>query len=120
MSHDAFTDTTTPLTVDPSQEWFTVIRRELFTAVVGDVMDRMGLLHRFLPAAIKPIDPAMVVVGRAMPVLEVDVFDEGSGVLGSASGVLDHNGVMGGPFGVMFEALDSLQPDEVYVCTGVA
>ena len=52
----------------------------------------------------------MVVIDRAMPVLEADVFGETEG-----SGV---NPVMLKPFGLTFEALDSLQPNEVWVCTG--
>ena len=52
------------------------IRRDLFTAVVGDVMDTMGLLRQFLPPQIKPLRDDMVVIGRAMTVLEADVFAE--------------------------------------------
>ena len=52
----------------------------------------------------------MVVIGRAMPVLEADVF---------AETVEDSKlPVMKKPFGIMFEALDSLQPNEVYICSG--
>lgn len=43
-------------------------RRQLFTAVVGDVMDKMGLLHQFLPPRIRPIKDNTIVVGRAMTV----------------------------------------------------
>ena len=52
----------------------------------------------------------MVVVGRAMPVLAVDVFAEK--VTGTA------NQLMAKPFGLMLEALDDLRPNEVYVSTG--
>ena len=58
------------------EEMFAVARQELFPAVVGDVMDKMGLLHQFLPPAIRPLRDDMVVLGRAMPVLEADVFTE--------------------------------------------
>jgi regulator of RNase E activity RraA len=91
-------------------ELFATARRELFTSVVGDVMDRMGLFHQFLPPAIKPLREDMVVIGRAMPVLAVDVFEER--VTGSA------NKLMEKPFGLMLEALDDLRPNEVYVNTG--
>ena len=53
-------------------EKFAAMRRELFTAVVGDVLDAMGFLNQFLPPAIKALREDMVVVGRAMPVLETD------------------------------------------------
>ncbi|MCC6315672.1 MAG: RraA family protein [Thermomicrobiales bacterium] len=91
---------------------FALARRELFPAVVGDVMDKMGLLHQFLPAAMRPLAPDMVVVGRAMPVLETDVFGETGGV--------GMDGSVNRPFGLMFRALDDLRPNEVYVCTGAS
>ena len=50
---------------------FALVRRELFTCVVGDVMDKLELQHQFLPPQIRPLRPDMVVVGRAMPVLAV-------------------------------------------------
>ena len=43
------------------QEVFQSARRELFSAVIGDVMDKMGLLQQFLPPAIVPLDRSMVV-----------------------------------------------------------
>jgi len=92
------------------EELFTIIRQELFTCVVGDVMDKMGLQHQFLPPRIRPLRPDMVVIGRAMPVLSVDVFEEK--VTGTA------NKLMQKPFGLMLEALDDLQRNEVYVNTG--
>ena len=99
-------------TWDSDEELFGLVRGELFSAVVGDVMDKMGLLHQFLPPAIRPLRDEMVVVGRAMPVLEADVFAE--------AGDDDRNPVMGRPFGLMFHALDDLRPNEVYVCTGAS
>ena len=93
-------------------ELFALARRELFTAVVGDVMDKLGLLHQFFPPRIQPLRPDMVVIGRAMPALEADVFEE--------SGASPHNPVMAQPFGLLFEALDSLKPNEVYVCAGAS
>jgi len=89
-----------------------VVRKELFTALVGDILDQMGYLHQFLPAAIKPLHPEMVVFGKAMPVVEADYF--GEHLENSANSFLNK------PFGIMFEALDSLQEDEVYICTGAS
>jgi regulator of RNase E activity RraA len=82
-------------------ELFEIARRELFTAVVGDVMDKLGLHHQFLPPGIQPLDRGMVAIGRAMTVLEADCFEEGAK-----------------PFGLMLEALDDLKPNEIYLCTG--
>lgn len=83
------------------QELFGFIRQRLFTAVVGDILDEMGLLDQFLPQSIRPLRDDMIVVGRAMPVLEEDLA-----------------GHTAKPFGTMLEALDDLQRDEVYLATG--
>jgi len=91
-------------------ELFQICRNELFTAVVGDIMDKLKLRHQFLPPQIQPLHANMVVVGRAMPVLEADVFDEAHP--GSANPLLSK------PFGLMLEALDDLKPNEIYICTG--
>ena len=91
---------------------FALARRELFTAVVGDIMDKLGFLHQFLPPRIQPLRSDMVVIGRAMTVLEADVFEEGSSS--------ENNSVMARAFGLMFEALDDLKPNEVYVCAGAS
>ena len=92
------------------EELFTTIRRELFTCVVGDVMDKLGLQRQFLPPQIRPLQPDMVLIGRAMPVLSVDVFEE------KVKGT--NNKLMEKPFGLMLEALDDLKANEVYVNTG--
>jgi len=91
-------------------ELFDIAKKELFTALVGDVLDKLGYQHQFLPPTIKPLKKDMIVIGRAMPVLEADVFDE----------VVEHtnNSIMKKPFGIMFEALDSLKENDVYICTG--
>jgi regulator of RNase E activity RraA len=81
------------------EELFKLIREKLFTAAVGDVLDTMGLRHQFLPPAIQPLEYEMVVVGRAMPVLEADCFDDAG-------------------FGLMLQALDDLKANEVYIASG--
>lgn len=52
--------------------FFTQCRKNLFSAVIGDVMDTMGYLHQFLPPQVQPLRHDMVLMGRAMPVLEMD------------------------------------------------
>jgi regulator of RNase E activity RraA len=84
-------------------ELFTLIRERLFTAVIGDVMDKAGLTRQFLPPEIRGISPDLVLVGRAMPVLGIDV--EGPESSGDA-------------YGVMFRALDDLKPGEIYLAAG--
>jgi regulator of RNase E activity RraA len=91
-------------------ELFAIVQRELFTCVVGDVMDKMDLQHQFFPPQIQPVRQDMVVIGRAMPVLSVDVFTEK--IAGTA------NKLMEKPFGLMLEALDDLRTNEIYVNTG--
>jgi regulator of RNase E activity RraA len=95
---------------DTDDELFHIIRKELYTAVVGDIMDKLGLLHQFLPPQIRPLNDSAFVIGRAMPVLEADVF--------GAEG--NENPVLNKPFGLMLEALDDLKKNEVYICTGAS
>jgi regulator of RNase E activity RraA len=77
---------------------FELVANSLYTPVIGDILDGLGRTHQFLPAAVQPLLPSMTVVGRAMPVLIADVFDAGSK-----------------PFGKLTEALDALQPGDVYL-----
>lgn len=93
---------------ESDDELFTIARNELYTAVVGDICDKLGLRRQFLPPEIRAVAmPASnsLLVGRAMPVLEADVFHE-----------FDSSK----PFGKMLEALDSLERDEVYICAGAS
>jgi len=83
------------------QELFDLIRRHLFTPVVGDILDTERHWHQFLPQPIKPLNPAHRIVGRAFPVQLADVAGQQSR-----------------PFGRLTEALDSLLPGEVYLATG--
>jgi regulator of RNase E activity RraA len=78
---------------------FRLLREKLFTAAIGDVLDTMRIRRQFLPPAIQPLSPDMVVAGRAMPVLEADCFDDAG-------------------FGLMLHALDDLRPNEVYIASG--
>lgn len=83
------------------QELFALMREVLYTPVVGDILDQCGRLHQFLPAAVRPMRKTMKLAGRAMPVLQMDVF-----------------GPQENPFGLMTQALDDLKPGEVYLATG--
>lgn len=82
-------------------ELFALIRSTLYTPVMGDILDQLNCYHQFLPQGIQPMTPDMKVVGRAMPILFIDVF-----------------GPQAKPFGLMTEALDDLRPGEIAVCTG--
>lgn len=87
-----------------------LIKDELYTAVVGDIMDKMGYTHQFLPPQIRPLRADMLVAGRAMTVLEADVCDNPAN-----SGA---NPLLKRSFGLMLEALDDLKENEVYICSG--
>ncbi len=93
-------------------ELFSIAKKELFVALVGDILDKLNFRHQFLSPSLKPLRDDFVVIGRAMPVLEADVFEE----------VVEetNNPIMKKPFGIMFEALDSLKKNEVYICTGAS
>lgn len=87
------------MTSQPDDEsLFATVREQLYTAVIGDILDQLGRHHQFLPPDIRPIDPSWTIVGRAMPVLITDVF-----------------GPQQQPFGRLTEALDQLEPGEVYL-----
>ena len=80
---------------------FALCTRELYTPVVGDILDDLGFTHQFLPQPIQPLRKEMTLAGRAMPVVMIDVF-----------------GKQKKPFGLLTEALDQLQPGEVYLAAG--
>jgi len=85
-------------TADLADRW-----SHLYTPVVGDVLDALGYTHQFLAAAVQPMTPQMRLVGRAMPVLMADVYE-----------------AQAKPFGLLTEALDQLEPGEIYLCGGGA
>jgi len=99
---------TTPWKDD--DDLFAIVKSRLYSAVVGDIMDKMGYVRQFLSPRIQPLHKDMFVAGRAMTVLEADTFEEIS---------KDSNHpAMARPFGFMLDALDDLRKNEVYICTG--
>jgi regulator of RNase E activity RraA len=83
------------------------IKQELFSAVLGDVMDQMALRNQFLPPQLQPLADHMVIVGRAMPLW---VEDTG----------FDPEIPFEQAYGLLFDALDDLKPGEVYICSGAS
>ncbi|MDH7461709.1 RraA family protein [Chitinophagaceae bacterium 26-R-25] len=83
------------------EELFDLVESELYTPVVGDILDELGYGHQFLPQPIQPMRIQDKLAGRAMPVLMMDVF-----------------GPQKRSFGKLPEALDQLQKGEVYIATG--
>ena len=92
-------------TKEQDRELFSVIKKELYTAAVTDVMDKMGYQHQFLPAEIRPLREEMIIVGRAKTVQEADCCGEYTCYKNEKNA-----------FGCMFEALDSLTENDIYVC----
>ncbi len=90
------TDLATGETADAAL--FDLINTQLYTAVIGDILDKLGRVHQFLPPQIRPLTPTMRIAGRAMPALIADVY-----------------GPQRKPFGLLTEALDQLEPGEVYI-----
>src|ERR1017187_6603424 len=82
---------------------FQEMRTHLFTAIIGDMLDRLGMHHQFLMPECRPLDPKMVICGRAMTVVETDLFEPADP-----------------PFGLMLKALDSLRENEVYMAAGAS
>lgn len=83
------------------EELFRLLRAELYSSVIGDILDAMGEWHCFLPAEIRPLTPAMKLAGRVMTVRIADVW-----------------GHQAKPFGRLTEALDQIEAGEIYLAAG--
>jgi 4-hydroxy-4-methyl-2-oxoglutarate aldolase len=75
-------------------------RARLYTAVLSDVLDELGYRHQVLPPRIRPLDEALVLVGRARTGLYRDVYHLPRG----------HN-----PYELEIALIDDLKPGEVAV-----
>lgn len=84
-------------------ELFQEMRANLFTAIIGDVLDLHGYHHQFLAPECRPLRSDMLVCGRAMTVYEADITEP-----------------VNPPFGLMLKALDSMKQDEVYIASGAS
>src|SRR5437879_1590222 len=73
---------------EDDSQLFELMRSSLYTPVVGDILDALGRYHQFLPQPVQPLREEMIVAGRAMPVLMIDV-----------------HGPQKKPFGLLTEAL---------------
>lgn len=91
-------------------EMLHMMKAELYSSVIGDILDQMGYVHQFLPSRIQPLREHMVVAGWAMTVLEADVCAGDGG----------RNPVLQRNFGLMLDALDDLKKDEIYICSGAS
>ncbi len=89
------------------EELFALMRAELSTCPVSDVMEQLGFRKPMLPHEIGTLTGGRVMIGRAMPVQDDPPLPHG------APGRFDAK-----PFGLMFESIEDLAPGEVYIATG--
>lgn len=90
------------MTAPDSPSTLTLVRQKLYTAVLGDVLDQLGRTQQFLPPTLTPLIPTASIAGRAMPTLVNDVYEPQSK-----------------PFGLLTEALDQLEKDEIYISSSL-
>ena len=89
------------------EELFGWMRKELSTPPVSDVMEQLGFRYPMLPAHIRPLRSDMVLIGRAMPVQDELPVEYGEPSRFDAK-----------PFGLLFESIEALRPNEVYIASG--
>ncbi|WP_308469025.1 hypothetical protein [Rathayibacter soli] len=89
------------MTTRSDAETVALMKSRLYTPVVGDILDDLGRTH-LVPSAQGPPSAAADAAGRAMPAIVTDVY-----------------GMQGKPFGLLTDALDQLEPGEVYLSTRV-
>ncbi len=81
-------------------ELFDMMEEQLYAAVISDALDAAGFRGQALQHTIRPLLPETVVVGRAMPVLCMDVYE-----------------IPDEPYQQEIAAVDSLKQDDVLVCS---
>lgn len=86
---------------------FAQMREKLFTSVLSDCLDSVGLMKQALPSRIRPLDEASVMVGRARTAAFMEVYHVPPG---------------SNPYELEIALVDSLQPDEipVFACANPA
>ena len=91
---------------EENQEWsndtelFDMMEEQLYAAVLSDALDAAGFRAQALSHTIRPLLPQTIVVGRAMPVLCVDVYE-----------------IPDEPYQQEIAAVDSLKQDDVLICS---
>jgi 4-hydroxy-4-methyl-2-oxoglutarate aldolase len=83
------------------KELFAIMKQELYTGVLCDMLDTLGYSHQFLPHEIQALRPTDVMAGRAFPTIICDVYGEQEK-----------------PLGLLAEAVDRIGEDEIYIVTG--
>ncbi len=83
------------------------IRSTLFTSILSDCLDAVGVMDQALPARIRPLDEAAVMVGRARTAAFMEVYHHPEGT---------------NPYELEIALVDSLRADEipVFACSNPA
>jgi regulator of RNase E activity RraA len=83
------------------------VRRTLFTSLLSDCLDAVGVMDQALPARIRPLDEVSVMVGRARTAAFMEVY---------------HHEAGSNPYELEIALIDSLQPGEVpvFACSNPA
>ena len=76
------------------------IRGRLFASLLSDVLDALGCMNQAMPARIRPLDDASIMVGRARTALFADIYEVRPDV---------------NPYELEIALIDSLKPDEIPV-----
>ena len=83
-----------------SPDFFAVVARELYTAVLSDVLDELGYRDQALPPSIRPLDDGLTLAGRARTGLYREVHEVRAGE---------------NPYALEIALVDDLAPHEVAV-----
>ena len=77
-----------------------MMQEQLYAAVISDALDAAGCREQALKHTIRPLLPETVVVGRALPVLCLEVYE-----------------IPDEPYQQEIAAVDSLKQDDVLICS---
>ncbi len=83
------------------KELFEIMKKEIYTGVLCDMLDTIGYSHQYLPREIQSLRPTNIMVGRAYPTIICDVYGEQEK-----------------PLGLLPDAVDHIGKDEIYIVTG--
>ena len=83
-----------------SPDFFAVVARELYAAVLSDVLDELGYRDQALPPSIRPLDDGLTLAGRARTGLYREVYEVRAGE---------------NPYALEIALVDDLAPHEVAV-----
>ncbi|MCJ8013605.1 RraA family protein [Paenibacillus sp. KQZ6P-2] len=79
-------------------DYFDELTKNLNSSVISDILDDFGYRNQTLNSSIRPLERRMKAVGRAYPVLAVDVFE-----------------TLEQPYDGLIDSLDAILPGDIYV-----